>query len=91
MFGKIEVNGEGRHPLYQKLITVAPTAVALGESGFYARMINKGRVPLYPDDILWNLEKFLTGRGGLVIQRFSPDMTPEDPIVMGNVKLTLAK
>ena len=28
MFSKIEVNGEGRHPLYQKLIAAAPTAVA---------------------------------------------------------------
>ena len=25
MFSKIEVNGEGRHPLYQKLIAAAPT------------------------------------------------------------------
>ena len=34
MFSKIEVNGEGRHPLYQKLIAAAPTAVAPEESGF---------------------------------------------------------
>ncbi len=58
MFSKIEVNGEGRHPLYQKLIAAAPTAVAPEESGFYARMVSKGRAPLYPDDILWNFEKF---------------------------------
>lgn len=47
MFSKIEVNGEGRHPLYQKLIAAAPTAVAPEESGFYARMVSKGRAPLY--------------------------------------------
>lgn len=41
MFSKIEVNGEGRHPLYQKLIAAAPTAVAPEESGFYARMVSK--------------------------------------------------
>ena len=64
MFSKIEVNGEGRHPLYQKLIAAAPTAVAPEESGFYARMVSKGRAPLYPDDILWNFEKFLVGRDG---------------------------
>ncbi|MBE0997317.1 bifunctional thioredoxin/glutathione peroxidase, partial [Escherichia coli] len=56
-----------------------------------ARMVSKGRAPLYPDDILWNFEKFLVGRDGLVIQRFSPDMTPEDPIVMESIKLALAK
>lgn len=90
MFSKIEVNGEGRHPLYQKLIAAAPTAVAPEESGFYARMVSKGRAPLYPDDILWNFEIF-SWQGRKVIQRFSPDMTPEDPIVMESIKLALAK
>ena len=91
MFSKIDVNGDNRHPLYQKLIDAAPTAVAPEASGFYERMASKGRAPLYPDDILWNFEKFLVGRDGQVAQRFSPDMTPEDPIVMEAIKLALAK
>ncbi len=91
MFSKIDVNGDNRHPLYQKLIDAAPTAVAPEASGFYERMASKGRAPLYPDDILWNFEKFLVGRDGQVVQRFSPDMTPEDPIVMEAIKLALAK
>ncbi len=72
MFSKIEVNGEGRHPLYQKLIAAAPTAVAPEESGFYARMVSKGRAPLYPDDILWNFEKFSVGRDGKSHPAFFP-------------------
>ncbi len=91
MFSKIDVNGDNRHPLYAKLVAAAPTAVAPEESGFYERMASKGRAPLYPDDILWNFEKFLIGRDGQVVQRFSPDMTPEDPIVMESIKLALAK
>ncbi|EPL3463101.1 glutathione peroxidase [Enterobacter ludwigii] len=91
MFSKIDVNGEHRHPLYAKLVAAAPTAVAPEGSGFYERMASKGRAPLYPDDILWNFEKFLIGRDGQVVQRFSPDMTPEDPIVMESIKLALAK
>ncbi|WP_313071770.1 glutathione peroxidase [Atlantibacter hermannii] len=91
MFSKIDVNGDNRHPLYQKLIDAAPTAVAPEASGFYERMASKGRAPLYPDDILWNFEKFLVGRDGQVVQRFSPDMTPGDPIVMEAIKLALAK
>ena len=91
MFSKIDVNGDNRHPLYQKLIDAAPTAVAPEASGFYERMASKGRAPLYPDDILWNFEKFLVGRDGQVVQRFSPGMTPEDPIVMEAIKLALAK
>ena len=41
--------------------------------------------------IKWNFSKFLIGRDGQVVQRFSPDMTPEDPIVMESIKLALAK
>ena len=91
LFSKIDVNGEHRAPLYQKLIAAAPKAVAPEGSGFYERMASKGRAPLYVDDILWNFEKFLIGRDGQVVQRFSPDMTPEDPIVMESIKLALAK
>lgn len=91
MFSKIDVNGDNRHPLYSKLIAAAPTAVAPESSGFQERLASKGRAPLYPDDILWNFEKFLVGRDGQVVQRFSPDMTPEDPIVMEAIKAALAK
>lgn len=90
MFSKIDVNGDNRHPLYQKLIAAAPKAVAPEQSGFYERMAVKA-ARRSADDILWNFEKFLVGRDGQVIQRFSPDMTPEDPIVMEAIKLALAK
>ncbi|MBS0847506.1 glutathione peroxidase [Citrobacter sp. JGM124] len=82
MFSKIEVNGEGRHPLYQQLTSIQPKAVAPEGSGFFERMSSKGRAPKHPGDILWNFEKFLVSRNGEVIQRFSPDMTPDDPIVI---------
>ena len=91
MFSKIEVNGPGRHPLYRQLIAARPEAVAPENSGFLERMSSKGRAPKEPGDILWNFEKFLIGRDGTVVQRFSPDMTPEDPIVMESIKAALAK
>ncbi|MCP1437180.1 glutathione peroxidase [Erwinia persicina] len=91
MFSKIEVNGPHRHPLYRQLIAARPEAVAPENSGFLARMSSKGRAPKEPGDILWNFEKFLVGRDGTVVQRFSPDMTPEDPIVMESIKAALAK
>jgi glutathione peroxidase len=56
LFSKIDVNGEHRAPLYQKLVEAAPQAVAPEGSGFYERMASKGRAPLYVDDILWNLK-----------------------------------
>lgn len=91
MFAKIEVNGEGRHPLYRELIAAQPEAVAPEGSGFLERMSSKGRAPKQTGDILWNFEKFLIGRDGQVIQRFSPDMTPEDPQVSEAIKQALAK
>ncbi|RPH20436.1 glutathione peroxidase [Buttiauxella warmboldiae] len=91
LFSKLEVNGENRHPLYQKLIAAAPDAVAPEGSGFLERMSSKGRAPVQPGDILWNFEKFLIGRDGQVIARFSPDMTPEDPVVVNAIKSALAR
>lgn len=91
MFAKIEVNAEGRHPLYRELIAAQPEAVAPEGSGFLERMSSKGRAPKHTGDILWNFEKFLIGRDGQVIQRFSPDMTPEDPQVSEAIKQALAK
>ncbi|VEB80561.1 glutathione peroxidase [Klebsiella quasipneumoniae] len=43
LFSKIDVNGEHRAPLYQKLVAAAPKAVAPEGSGFYERMASKGR------------------------------------------------
>ncbi|AHG22344.1 glutathione peroxidase [Chania multitudinisentens RB-25] len=91
MFAKIDVNGANRHPLYQTLIAAKPQAVAPENSEFFARMSSKGRAPKQTGDILWNFEKFLLGRDGTVIQRFSPDMTPEDPMLLEAIKQALAQ
>nr|WP_314421914.1 glutathione peroxidase [uncultured Erwinia sp.] len=85
MFSKIEVNGPQRHPLYAQLVAAQPQG-----SGFLERMTSKGRAPKQPGDILWNFEKFLIGRDGRVLQRFSPDMEPEDEVVVSAIKQALA-
>jgi glutathione peroxidase len=71
MFEKIEVNGEGQHPLYEQL---TKTADAEGHTG----------------DIRWNFEKFLVGRDGSVIARFSPVVEPEAPEVVEAIQKALA-
>lgn len=91
LFSKLEVNGENRHPLYKKLVAAAPTAIAPEGSGFLERMSSKGRAPAQSGDILWNFEKFLVGRDGQVIQRFSPDMTPDDSTIVEAIKSALVK
>ncbi|GGT24294.1 glutathione peroxidase [Streptomyces chromofuscus] len=71
MTEKVEVNGEGRHPLYERLTGFADGE---GPSG----------------DIRWNFEKFLVGRDGRVVARFSPQTDPEAAEVVAAVEAQLA-
>jgi glutathione peroxidase len=68
---KVEVNGDGRHPLYELL---TPVADAEGHTG----------------DIRWNFEKFLVGRDGTVVARFSPVVDPEADEVVAAIEAALA-
>ncbi|MGW1912655.1 glutathione peroxidase [Streptomyces sp. NPDC002076] len=67
---KVEVNGEGRHPLYERLVDVAD---AEGHTG----------------DIRWNFEKFLIGRDGSVVARFSPQTEPESDAIVTAIEAQL--
>ncbi|MFJ9147260.1 glutathione peroxidase [Streptomyces sp. NPDC102270] len=68
---KVEVNGEGRHALYERLVDFAD---AEGHTG----------------DIRWNFEKFLIGRDGSVVARFSPQTEPESDELVTAVEGALA-
>jgi len=68
---KVEVNGDGRHELYDRLVGFAD---AEGHAG----------------DIRWNFEKFLIGRDGTVVARFSPQTEPESAEVVAAVEGSLA-
>ncbi|MBJ6645504.1 glutathione peroxidase [Streptomyces sp. BSE7-9] len=70
MTEKTEVNGDGRHPLYERLVGFAD---AEGHSG----------------DVRWNFEKFLVGRDGAVVARFSPQTEPESAEVVAAVEKAL--
>ncbi|MEW2610804.1 glutathione peroxidase [Streptomyces sp. NPDC047880] len=71
MTEKVEVNGEGRHPLYDRLTGFAD---AEGHGG----------------DIRWNFEKFLVGRDGRVVARFSPQTEPDAAEVVAAIEAQLA-
>jgi glutathione peroxidase len=71
MTEKVEVNGEGRHALYERLVGFADAG---GHSG----------------DIRWNFEKFLVGRDGKVVARFSPQTEPEAAELVSAVEAQLA-
>jgi glutathione peroxidase len=40
--------------------------------------------------VLWNFEKFLIGRDGAVLARFSPDVTADDPRLLSAIDTALA-
>ncbi len=40
--------------------------------------------------ILWNFEKFLIDRNGNVVARFSPEIVPDDPIIIAAIESALA-
>ncbi|RRV11314.1 glutathione peroxidase [Pseudomonas sp. p99-361] len=44
----------------------------------------------FPGDITWNFEKFLVGKDGLVLARFSPRTAPDDPAVVQAIEKALA-
>lgn len=75
MFSKVEVNGEGRHPLYETLITAQPAAQKIPGSQLEKVLKEKGLASDEPTDVMWNFEKFLVNRDGDVVGRFAPDMT----------------
>ncbi|VVO25704.1 glutathione peroxidase [Pseudomonas fluorescens] len=44
----------------------------------------------FPGDITWNFEKFLLGKDGRVLARFSPRTTPDDPAVVQAIEKALS-
>lgn len=77
LFSKVEVNGPKRHPLYEALVTAAPTALEKPDGQMRERLAKHGVVP-ENGDILWNFEKFLIGRNGRVAGRFAPDVSVDE-------------
>ena len=47
--------------------------------------------PVGPGKISWNFEKFVIGRNGEVVARFSPRTKPDDPEVIKVIEAELAK
>ena len=90
MFAKIVVKGEGQHPLYRFLTDTQPETTKNPQSTFEQQLKEYGEVRQNPKDILWNFEKFLIGRDGKIVGRFSPEMNPKDPILLQAIEKALA-
>ena len=90
MFEKIVVKGEGQHPLYHYLTTTKPSATMKEGGTLITRLKDKGLISGKENDIHWNFEKFLVNKKGEVVDRFSPELDPMDPVIVKAVERELA-
>ncbi len=88
LFQKIEVTGPGCHPLYKELIAEKPKAAAK-QPGEFRKKLASYAPPNPEPGILWNFEKFVINRNGRVVERFSPEITPDDPLVLAAIDTAL--
>jgi glutathione peroxidase len=56
----------------------------------YTRLTEAADAEGHTGDIRWNFEKFLVGKDGEVVARFSPQTEPESPEVVAAVEAALA-
>ena len=87
MFSKIQVVGPDKHPLYRELTAAVP--VATNGEAMRSRFQDRGMSPNSQPEVLWNFEKFLIGRDGTIVARFSPDTSPEDNAIVTAIEREL--
>lgn len=88
MFEKISVAGEDKHPLYEALTAAQP--VATGGDTMREKLVGYGMKPNPAPEVLWNFEKFVIGKDGKVVGRFTPDTAVEDPKLVAALDAALA-
>ena len=88
LFQKIAVTGPHTHPLYQELISEKPDATS-PQPGAFRKKLSGFAPPNPAPGILWNFEKFVIDRHGRVVDRFSPEVTPDDPLVLAAIDSAL--
>ncbi len=80
-----ETTGDARHPLYNARDESAPETT--GDTREVRKhLVEFGVTPTSQPEVLWNFEKFLVGRDGRVVKRFSPDVTPEDAVLRETIE-----
>jgi len=88
MYSKIVVTGADTHPLYRALVAAQPESV--GDAATRQQLVGFGIEPNPAPGVLWNFEKFLIGRDGNVIARFSPNTKPDDAGLLAAIERALA-
>ena len=87
MYSKLVATGPGKHPLYAALTAAKPETE--DRAGMEEALRGYKIEPTAAPEVLWNFEKFLIGRDGKVIDRFSPDTAPDADIVVEAIEKAL--
>lgn len=89
LFSKISVAGEDKHPLYQYLIKSQPQRIGGQE---FEQKLHSFNITTNPEpEVLWNFEKFIIGKDGKVVARFSPDTTADHPELVKTLEAEINK
>lgn len=89
MFEKIVVKGANQHPLYKYLTETKKEARLKEDSKLMPLLKEKNLLTGDAHDIKWNFEKFLIGKNGEILERFSPDIAPEDAMIKASIEKAL--
>lgn len=77
-FAKIDVNGKDADPLYIYLKDKTSEEIKNRETDSFKDKLEKLGQTLLGKEIKWNFTKFLIGKDGEIIGRFSPTVTPDE-------------
>ena len=91
MFSKVQATGPSKHPLYAELTEALPESAGEGKARFIEGLVKYGIQPNEEPELLWNFEKFLVGREGKPVARFSPDTLPDAAVVTQAIEAELSK
>lgn len=61
-----------------------------GRHELYRRLVDMADAEGHAGDVRWNFEKFLVGRDGAVLARYSPMTAPDDAALVGAIEGALA-
>ncbi len=76
-FAKVDVNGNNAIPLFKWIKDIKANDIGNEETEKFEQYVSQFTPDKKPNDIKWNFGKFLIGRDGEVVERFSPALSPE--------------
>lgn len=85
LFQKVKVRGDGQHELYKHLTFVAPDSLGTFYSQAKRAFIKRGLDQGSDSDVMWNFEKFLINKEGIVVKRFATEIYPDDSRLIDSI------